>query len=150
MNFAARAVKLADNLKSRRAWYERLADLAREQAALISGDGSGLAELVERKRAVMGELERLAGAAPGLREEWEAIRGNLTKAEAAPVESELEATARVLEAVMKSEEEARRLAEAARGSVSEDMKSAVDSKRAAAAYGKPAGQAAPRFVDRSE
>jgi chromosome segregation ATPase len=150
MTLGARAAKLAENLKARRSWYERLADLAREQAALISGDGAGLAELVERKRSVMSELERLAAAAPGLREEWEAIRAGLTRSEAAPVEVELEATAKVLEAVMKSEEEARRLAEAARGTVSEEMKAAAEGRRAAAAYGKNAAPSAPRFVDRNE
>ncbi|MEK7468295.1 MAG: flagellar export chaperone FlgN [Planctomycetota bacterium] len=150
MNFAARAAKLAESLKARRAWYERLAELAREQGALIAGDAAGLAEMVERKRAVMGELERLAAAAPGLREEWEAIRGGLSRDEAAPVEAELEATAKVLEAVMKSEEEARRMAEAARGTVSEEMRAAAEGKRAAAAYGRNVAPAAPRFVDRAE
>ncbi len=150
MNFAARAVTLAGNLRARRAWYERLAELAREQLAVIAGDGAGLAELVDRKRAVMAELERLAQAAPGMREEWEAIRGGLSAGEAAPVEAELEATAKVLEAVMKSEEEARKLAEGARATVSEEMKTASESRRAAAAYGRPAAPAAPRFVDRKE
>ncbi|KAF0244320.1 MAG: hypothetical protein FD180_2577, partial [Planctomycetota bacterium] len=131
------------------AWYERLAELAREQVGCIAGDAAGLADLVERKRAVMGELERLAAAAPGLREEWESIRGSLSRGEAEPVEAELESTAKVLEAVMKSEEEARRLAEAARGAVSEEMKAAAEGKRAAAAYGR-AAESKPRFVDRSE
>lgn len=150
MTAAERAVKLAEALRARRTWYERLADLAREQLAVLAGDGSGLADLVERKRAVMAELERLSQGAPGLRDEWEAIRGGLAKAEAAPVEAELEATAKVLEAVMTSEEEARRMAERARAGVSEEMKAAAESRRAAAAYGKAAAPASPRFVDRKE
>ncbi|MCE9581225.1 MAG: flagellar protein FlgN [Planctomycetes bacterium] len=147
---AERAAKLAEQLRARRAWYERLAELAREQVVLIGGDGEGLAELVERKRAVMAELERLAAGAPGLREEWEAIRPGLSPAQSAPVEAELAAVSKVLEQVVKSEEEARRLAEGERASVSSEMKATNEARRAAAAYGKPSNPAGPRFVDRSE
>ena len=150
MSPSERAALLAAQLRARRTWYAKLAELSREQIAVIGGDGEGLAELVEKKRSVMAELERLASGAPAIREEWAALRPELSPAEAAPVEAELAEVARVLEQVVRAEEEARRLAETARAAVSGEMKAAAESRRAAAAYGRPASQAGPRFVDRKE
>jgi hypothetical protein len=144
-----RAERLLRNLRERREWYARMGEMAREQKALLTGDGAGLAEFVEKKRSVMEQLERLAAEAPNLRAEWESLKARLSPAEAAPIEAELAAVAEVLGAAVREEEEGRKLAEAARAATSGEMKQAVEAKRAAAAYGKAAGGGV-RFVDRRD
>ena len=149
MSASERARKLVEHLRARREWYGRMAELAREQKRLLEENPDGLLELLERKKAVLGQLETLAAAAPAVRAEWDAIRAELSAEEAAPVEAELAAVSAVLEEVVREEEAGRRIAEAARAGTAGEIRGAADARKAAAAYRKPASTP-PRFVDRKE
>ncbi|MBI2919447.1 MAG: hypothetical protein HYY18_00015 [Planctomycetes bacterium] len=149
MSASERARKLVDHLRARREWYGHMAELAREQRRLLEENPDGLLELLERKKAILAQLEALAAGAPAVRAEWDEIRPELSAEEAAPVEAELAEVSAVLEEVVREEEAGRKIAEAARAGAAGDIRVATDARKAAAAYRKPASTP-PRFVDRKE
>ncbi len=149
MTPSERAARLTRELRARGEAFSRLASLSREQARIAREEPEGLPALVTRKQAVMAEIEGRSAGAPGIPEEWAAIRGDLPAGEAAAVQAALDEVARILKDAMEAEDEARRVVETARDAVVGEVRAASDARRAAGAYRAPDPPPGPARLDLS-
>jgi hypothetical protein len=100
---------LLEALGRQREAYRRMAEAAREQRRLLAaGDVDALLALVERKRALLADAQAAARQTAPVRESWERIRPGLDAAAVRQVEQAVDETRRLLEALVRLEDEALR------------------------------------------
>ena len=144
------AARFLDALRRQQEKYQLMLGVAREQKALLeASDVNGLLALVERKRALMGEIEELEKEQSALKEKWTEIRSGLDADTLRRVEEAIEQKRQVLEALVRLEDEAQALMMKQRESTAEELKGLMRKKKARGAYGGPGGSDA-RFIDDSK
>ena len=136
-----------EGLRRQQARYRDLAAVAEEQKrVLAASDIDGLMGVVERKRAIMGEIESLEKDLAPTKSRWEDVRRELDEPTIREVEAAVEETRRILQELVRLEDEAREALEKQRASTAEQLKDLMKKKKARGAYGGPAASD-PRFMD---
>jgi flagellar biosynthesis/type III secretory pathway chaperone len=139
--------RFLDSLRRQQGKYRELAVVAEEQKRVLSGsDIDALMGVVDRKRLIMGEIEQLEKDLAPTKGRWAEIRGSLEPSTIREVESAVEETKRILQELVRLEDEAREALERQRVSTAEQLKDLMKKKQARGAYGAGGGPD-PRFID---
>lgn len=134
-------------LKDQQERYRLMVGVVEEQKRLLdAGDMDGLMALIERKRALMGEIESLEKEISPSRDRWPELKPELDPSEVRQVEEAVGETRQVLQKIVILEEEGRALMSRQRASTAEELKGLMRKKKARGAYGAPGGGDA-RFYD---
>ena len=139
--------RFLEALRRQQAKYRELAALAQEQKKVLGGtDVDALMGMVERKRAIMGDIEALEKALAPTKGRWSELRASLDEPVIREVEAAVEETKTLLQALVRLEDEAREVLERQRAATANQLKELMTKKRARGAYGGPGGTG-PRFID---
>lgn len=139
--------KFLDGLRRQQLKYRELAAIAEDQKKVLGGaDIDALMAVVERKRSVMAEIEELEKELTPVKGRWGELRGSIEEPVIREVEAAVEETKRILQELVRLEDEARAVLERQRSSTADQLKELMTKKRARGAYGGPGG-ADPRFID---
>lgn len=132
------AADLLERLRRRLECYREMARASEEQKDLLtSGNLDGLMSFVERKRALMDEIEALdLGLAP-VRERWPEVRGRMAADDVRRVEAVVAETKEALGALVALENEAGAVLRPGGGPGAGPAGGFVHRRRAAGAYGVP-------------
>lgn len=142
-------VAFLEGLRRQQEKYRELAGVAEEQKRVLAGgDIDALMGVVDRKRAIMGEIETLEKELAPLKGRWAEVRGEIDAATLREVEAAVEETKRILQDLVRLEDEARSALEQQRLSTAEQLKDLMKKKKAQGAYGGGTGGTPnPRFLD---
>lgn len=141
------AAKLIDGLRRQREKYGEVAAVAERQRALLdANDLDGLLRLIERKRALMEEIDAIKREMAGLPERWAELRGRLPADEVRKVEEVVEETRLLLERILKIEEADRQRIEQGREGRGEELRKLHQQRKLRDAYGQK-GEGETRFLD---
>ena len=139
-----------DGLRKQRDRYRAMVAVVDEQKGLLaSSDLDALMALVERKRSLMGKIEVAEKDLAVTKERWPELRGDLDAATVRDVEGTVAETRRILQDLLKLEDEGRSLMEKQRDTVAQELKGLMTKKKARGAYGAGGGPE-PRFFDKKE
>lgn len=129
--------------------YRELAGVAEEQKRVLAGgDIDALMGVVDRKRVLMAEIEVLEKDLAPMKGRWAEVRGELDAPTLREVEAAVDETKRLLQDLVRLEDEARSALEQQRLSTAEQLKDLMKKKKAQGAYGGgSAGAPNPRFLD---
>ncbi len=130
--------------------YRDMAALVADQKLVLEGaDLDALLGLVERKRALLADIETLETEFAPLKARWSELKAGLTPEELRTIDAALAETKRLLADIVRLEDEGRLLMERQRSSTAVEIKDLMVKRRARGAYGgPPAG--GPRFIDGSK
>ena len=130
--------------------YREMVDLVEGQTGLMaSGDPDALMALVERKQALMGEIDSLEKNLAPAREKWPELRSGLDAGAIRKVETAVGETRSVLQQLVKLEEEGQTLLEKRRATAADAINDLMTKKKARGAYGGGADDD-PRCLDRKQ
>ncbi len=139
--------KFLDALRRQQEKYRQMVTAVEEQKKLLEASNvDGLMALVERKRALMAEIETLEKELSVAKGRWPEMRSGLDAAAVREVEEAVGRTRQVLETLVRLEDEGRALMQQRRASTGEELKGLMKKKKARGAYGGPSGGDA-RFFD---
>ncbi len=141
------AGRFLEDLRSQRGKYREMAAAVEEQKRLIAAsDVDALMALVERKRALLSQIEALEKSLAPAKERWGEVRGGLDAETVREVEAVIAETRQVLEALVRAEDEGRALMESQRDQAARELQELMTKKKARGAYGGPS-RPDPRFLD---
>ena len=137
-------------LREQKEKYREMVTLVEGQTALMaSGEPDALMGLVERKQALMGEIEILEKDLAPVRAKWPELRSGLDAGAIGDVETAVGETRSVLKQLVTLEEEGQALLMKRRTTAEDRIKDLMTKKKARGAYGGEAGED-PRFLDRTQ
>ena len=141
--------RFLDGLRRQQVKYRDLAAVAEEQKKVLGdSDIDALMGVVDRKRVIMNEIEALEQGLAPTKGRWTELRGSLDEPTIREVEAAVEETKRILQDLVRLEDEARKALEEQRASTAEQLKDLMKKKKARGAYGGgPPGAPNPRFLD---
>lgn len=126
--------------------YDELAEVTAKQTTVVDGgDLAPLELLVERKRAIMAEVEAISARTAEWRAEWETRVAAMDPEVRPRVEAARTGALKALEALLKVEELSRRALESKRNLAGDKLKQILTAKKARDRYGKGSGES--RFID---
>ena len=140
-------------LREQKEKYREMVGLVEGQTALMaSGEPDALMGLVERKQALMGEIEVLEKDLAPVRAKWPELRTRLDAGAIGDVETAVGETRSVLQRLVTLEEEGQALLMQRRSTAEDRIKDLMTKKKARGAYGAYGGEAGedPRFLDRTQ
>jgi flagellar biosynthesis/type III secretory pathway chaperone len=138
--------RFLDGLRRQQERYRGMIAVVEEQTKLLSArDVDGLLALIERKRALMAEIEALEKDLAPVKERWAEVRAGLDEAARRELDEAVDRTREVLATLLRLEEEGRALMQQRRDATADELKALMTKKKARNAYGAPG--AAPRFYD---
>jgi hypothetical protein len=130
--------------------YRDMRALVEEQRRVLEGtDLDALLGLVDRKRALLAEIEALESELLPLKSRWAELRAEFAPGELRRVEEAVEETKRLLGEIVRLEDEGRAAMERQRAEAAGDLKDLMMKRRARGAYGGGPAGPDPRFVDGS-
>ena len=139
-----------DGLRKQCDRYRAMASAVEGQKTLLSsGDMDALMALVERKRALMGDIEALEKELAPTKANWKELSEGVEADVVREVEQAVEEIRQILQALLKAEDEGRALMEHQRDSVARELKGMMTKEKAWGAYGHSGGPE-PRFYDKKE
>ena len=116
-------------------YREMIAVVASQRAVFASMDVDAILGLIERKRAILAEVDALeAGLAP-LKADWAKVRSTFSGDEARAIESTLDETQQVLRELVRLEDEGRALLDRRRQEKTAVLDQLMSQSRARGAYG---------------
>jgi hypothetical protein len=116
-------------------YREMTAVVASQRAVFASMDVDAILGLIERKRAILAEVDALeAGLAP-LKADWAKVRSTFSADEARAIESTLDETQQVLRELVRLEDEGRALLDRRRQEKTAVLDQLMSRSRARGAYG---------------
>jgi hypothetical protein len=130
------AARVLDRLRLQQEKYRGMVALvSAERPALSSLDVDGVLRLIERKRALLSEIDAIEAELAPIKGDWARIRAGFTPEESRELEATLDGTKRVLEELVGLEDESRALLEKRREEKSEALGGLLRMNRARGAYG---------------
>jgi hypothetical protein len=130
------AVAVLDRLRAQLAKYREMVGIvAAQRSVFASMDVDGILGMIERKRAILEEIDALEVLLAPLKADWGNVRSKLSPEESRAVESTLEETQQVLKELVRLEDEGRALLEKRREANSESLDHLMKKSRARGAYG---------------
>lgn len=140
--------RFLEGLRSQQSKYRELAAVAEEQKRVLgAADIDALMGIVERKRSIMAEIEELEKGLAPTKGRWAELRAGIDGPTIREVEAAVEETKRILQELVRLEDEARGVLERQRVSTAEQLKELMTKKRARGAYGGGPPGSDPRFID---
>ena len=129
-------MSVLDSLRRQLEKYrEMIAVVASQRAVFASMDVDAILGLIERKRAILAEVDALeAGLAP-LKADWAKVRATFSADEARAIESTLDETQQVLRELVRLEDEGRALLDRRRQEKAAALDQMLSRSRARGAYG---------------
>ena len=130
------AARFLDGLRRQQSKYRELTEVAEEQKRVLDGgDIDALMRIVERKRVIMAEVEELEKDLSATKARWAELRSSVDEAALREVEGAVGETKRILQELVRLEDEARAVLERQRDSTAGPLKELMTKKRARGAYG---------------
>jgi hypothetical protein len=130
------AACVLDRLRRQQEKYrEMTAIVASQRSVFASMDVDAILGLIERKRAILAEVDGLEAELAPLKADWAKLRSAFTAEEALALQSTLAETQQVLQDLVRFEDEGRALLEKRREAKSESLEQLMKNSRARGAYG---------------
>jgi hypothetical protein len=130
------AARVLDRLRREQEKYREMsAIVAAQQSVFASMDVDAILGMIERKRAILAEVDGLEAELAPLKADWANIRSAFTAEEAGEVQSTLKETQQVLQDLVRFEDEGRALLEQRREAKSESLDQLMKKSQARGAYG---------------
>lgn len=115
-------------------YRELMTVVASQRSVFSSMDVDAILTLIEQKRAILAEVDRLDAELVPLKAQWDQVRSAFTPEEAREIGEALEETQRVLSELMKIEDEGRAAFERGRPGGKEGLRGLLQQSRARNAY----------------
>ena len=130
------ATVVLDRLRRQQEKYrEMVAVVAAQRSVFASLDVDAILALIERKRAILADVDRLEAELAPLKADWAAVRAAFSPEEARAVQELLDGTQQLLQDLVRHEDEGRALLEQQRVATSETLDHLMKKSRARGAYG---------------
>jgi hypothetical protein len=130
------AADVLDRLQKQHGKYREMADIVASQRSVFASlDVDAILGLIERKRAILADIERLETELAPAKADWAKVRSSFSPEESKQIQTTLDNTQQVLRELVRLEDEGRALlrtrGDQASGAVQEQMQN----RRARGAYG---------------
>ena len=141
------APRLIEGLREQRTRYELIAEISGKQRALLEANNlDELLEQIEKKKALMAEVDKVKKETSDLITRWPDIRKETAAEEIKQVEEEVNATRTLLEKIIRIENEDRGMFETEKNARSSSIKDLQNRKKLRQMYGGKEGGDS-RFLD---
>jgi len=141
------AHRLIEGLREQRTRYELIAEISGKQRALLEANNlDELLEQIEKKKALMAEVDKVKKETSDLITRWPDIREETAAEEIKQVEEEVNATRTLLEKIIRIENEDRGMFETEKNARSSSIKDLQNRKKLRQMYGGKEGGDS-RFLD---
>ena len=141
------AHRLIEGLRAQRTRYELIAEISAKQRALLEANNlDELLEQIEKKKALMAEVDEVKKETSDLITRWPDIRQESGAEEIKQVEDEVNATRTLLEKIIRIENEDRGMFETEKNARSSSIKDLLTRKKLRQMYGGKEGGDS-RFLD---
>jgi hypothetical protein len=116
--------------------YREMAGLvARQREIFASMDVDAILGLIERKRAILAEVDALEAQLAPMKAQWARVRSTFTPEDARAIEATLDETQQVLKELVRLEDEGRALLDKRREEKTAALNQLMSRSRARGAYG---------------
>lgn len=130
------AAAVLDRLRRQQEKYrEMIAVVASQRSVFASLDVDAILALIERKRAILADVDRLEAELAPFKADWAAVRKAFSPEEARAVQETLDGTQQVLQELVRHEDEGRSLLAQRNAAKSETLDHLMQKSRARGAYG---------------
>ena len=130
------AAGVLDRLRRQLAKYREMVGIvAAQRSVFATMDVDGILAMIERKRAILTEVEALETELAPMKADWARVRSALSPEESRAVEATLEETQQVLKELVRMEDEGRTLLAQTREAKSDALDHLMNKSRARGAYG---------------
>jgi hypothetical protein len=125
-----------DRLRKQHGKYREMADIVASQRSVFNSlDVDGILGLIERKRAILADIERLEAELAPAKADWAKVRASFSPEESRQIQATLDGTQQVLRELVRLEDEGRALLKTRREGPSEAVQEQMQNRRARGAYG---------------
>ena len=130
------AAAVLDRLRRQQEKYrEMIAVVASQRSVFASLDVYAILALIERKRAILSDVDLLEAELAPFKSDWAAVRAAFSPEEARAVQETLDGTQQVLQELVRYEDEGRSLLAQRNAAKSETLDHLMQKSRARGAYG---------------
>jgi len=124
-----------DRLRRQNGKYREMAEIvATQRGVFASLDVDAILGLIERKRAILADIERLEAELAPAKADWANVRSSFSPEESREIQATLDGTQQVLRDLVRLEDEGRALLQT-RPPAASDMNEQMRNRRARGAYG---------------
>ena len=124
-----------DRLQRQHGKYREMADIVGSQRSVFASlDVDAILALIERKRAILADIERLEADLAPAKADWANLRASFTPEESKAIQATLDGTQQVLRELVRLEDEGRAMLQT-RGGQASELNQQVQGRRARGAYG---------------
>jgi hypothetical protein len=116
-------------------YREMVAVVASQRSVFASLDVDAILALIERKRAILADVDRLEAELAPIKASWASVRAAFSAEEAGAVQEMLDATQQVLQDLVRYEDEGRAMLQQRSPAKSETLDQLMQKSRARGAYG---------------
>lgn len=125
-----------DRLRRQHGKYREMAEIVASQRQLFSSrDVDGILGLIERKRAILADIERLEEELAPAKADWAKVRASFSPEESRAIQETLDGTRQVLQDLVRLEDEGRALLQTRSESGAGALDDLMRSRQARGAYG---------------
>ena len=129
-------MSVLDSLRRQLEKYrEMIAVVSSQRAVFASMDVDAILGLIERKRAILAEVDALEADLAPMKADWAKVRSSFSADEARAIESTLDETQQVLRELVRQEDEGRALLDRRREQKTALLNEMMTKSRARGAYG---------------
>ena len=129
-------MSVLDSLRRQLEKYrEMIAVVASQRSVFASMDVDAILGLIERKRAILAEVDALEADLAPMKADWAKVRSSFSADEARAIESTLDETQQVLRELVRQEDEGRALLDRRREQKTALLNEMMTKSRARGAYG---------------
>jgi hypothetical protein len=130
------AADVLDRLRQQQGKYREIADIVSSQRSVFASlDVDAILGLIERKRAILADIERLEAELAPAKADWAKVRSSFSPEESQQIQSTLDATQQVLRDLVRLEDEGRALLRTKGEGTSGAVQEQLQNRRARGAYG---------------
>jgi hypothetical protein len=127
---------ILDRLRRQQGKYREMADIVASQRAVFASlDVDAILGLIERKRAILSEIEQLEAELAPAKADWAKVRSSFSPEEVRDIQATLDGTQEVLRELVRLEDEGRAMLQTQRDATSTTLGGQIRSRRARGAYG---------------
>jgi len=125
-----------DRLRQQQGKYREIADIVSSQRSVFASlDVDAILGLIERKRAILADIERLEAELAPAKADWANVRSSFSPEESRQIQATLDGTQQVLRELVRLEDEGRALLKTRGNGPSEAVNEQMQNRRARGAYG---------------
>ena len=125
-----------DRLRRQHGKYREMAEIVASQRTVFASlDVDAILGLIERKRAILSEIERLETELAPMKADWANVRASFSPEESREIQATLDGTQQVLRDLVRLEDEGRAMLQTRREATSENLNELMRNRRARGAYG---------------